>query len=298
MQRLFEKIGLFHPAGQINREQFIKGKHHLQKLSDEIIEFPLELDSDPLVARNDVNVLKEWNYFAERKDIPYLIASRGGVGSTRLVRELMKEELSLLHQILIGFSDLTSLFWYLLVEYDKPSIYGPVVQYHFANYPQWTTYNHFFELIKSEKSWNLHLDKLQGMVHSSRNEIYGTLLPVCLSIFSENYIPEKRSDKFIMVVEDINEKAYKIYRYIQLLEIKGFLTKVEAVLLGDFTNTDNQVLVETCFEEICTAYSIPLFKGIPFGHHLNSESLPFGVPARLIVDEQRLECDLSAMNMY
>ena len=89
-------------------------------------------------------------------------------------------------------------------------------------------------------------------------------------------------EKFIFVVEDINETVYKIDKmFTQLLNIPQFKDNIVAVVLGDFTGIDNQKYFDDYFVELGDELNIPIVSGMKFGHEKNKQTFPIGVNAML-----------------
>ena len=94
------------------------------------------------------------------------------------------------------------------------------------------------------------------------------------SLAGVDFIPD---EKFVFVIEDINEQVYKIDKYIhQLLNIPKFRKNLSAILLGDFMGIDNNVYSDNLWNELAQKLDIPIAGGIAISHSDRKQTLPFG----------------------
>lgn len=281
--------GVFFPAGYVKPEKVQKG---ISNVVDELgvpLIYNIPKKPQGMFARNINDLQQEWNFFSHKQNLDFLIAARGGVGSIRISHLLKIGKIQPQVPVLVGFSDLTALFWTLFEQFDIPSIYGPVVGYHFFEISKWKTQKQFFELLQGKNILGLSEYSVSFLHQGKQETCDGYLIPACFSILAETVSFKNYNKRFILVLEDINEKAYQIIRYLYLLEYKNFIQNCTAIILGNFTNNDNDGLIEEEFKSLAKKYDITLIKNFPFGHHLDSLNLPFGVPAQLNIQQKTLK---------
>ena len=86
--------------------------------------------------------------------------------------------------------------------------------------------------------------------------------------------------------EDINEQVYKIDKmFTQLFNIKQFRNNIQAIILGEFLDSGNQVWLDELFEEIASTHNIPVVSGFKITHGKDKLTLPIGAGASLIDGE-------------
>lgn len=276
------KWGVFFPAGPVDAKKWEIALAHLQATFPQIAIRKFPVNQSPFFAQSMDELMEEWEFFRHRP-VDFLMAARGGMGSIRLLNLLDSGKIQPLDSIIVGFSDLTALFWGLWRKYEKISIYGPVATFHFANHDQWETRNQFMDVVNGAHELRFSREEFCVIKPFITPSVQGILLPVCLSVFAE--IAEKhenQSEKFILVLEDTNEKAYRLLRYLYLLEYKGYLSQCSALLIGDLgleKEREGDFMKELL--KLVEENSFPVITGIPFGHHLKSYSLPFGVKAEM-----------------
>ncbi|MEN8142995.1 MAG: LD-carboxypeptidase, partial [Thermodesulfobacteriota bacterium] len=85
----------------------------------------------------------------------------------------------------------------------------------------------------------------------------------------------------ILVIEDVGEAPYKIDRMLTQLHLSGRLEKLAGLILGTFTDADNQeeewsaTIWERAHE--LTGGEIPLWVNFPSGHGTRNVTLPLGM---------------------
>ncbi len=112
---------------------------------------------------------------------------------------------------------------------------------------------------------------------SATGIMFGGNLATITSLCGQDFIPD---NKFIFFAEDVNEPAYKIDKYFtQLFSINEFKDNITALILGDFTETDNKQWLDEIITEIASQTSIPIFSGYPISHTEIKATIPFGAEA-------------------
>lgn len=276
IRRKYPEWGLFFPAGKPKEEDLQKGIDNIRNLGIGLKRMENISLSGPILALHETELIAEWKYFAADSDLPFLVSARGGVGSVRLASLLKKNILSPVPATLIGFSDLTALFWQLFEKYNKISIYGPVVTYHFARFEEWETAEQFAGILLGDTRVHLHGAQVISNP-SEKRKIEGTLIPACFSVLAEVLTESTSDEPLIFILEDVNEKVYQLIRYLYLLEYKGYLNRCEGIILGTFSGTKNIRDFHREVQKLAEKYNFVVLKDLSFGHHLQSLALPFGV---------------------
>jgi muramoyltetrapeptide carboxypeptidase len=90
-----------------------------------------------------------------------------------------------------------------------------------------------------------------------------------------------------LVLEDVNEAAYRIDRMLTALVCSGALDGVAGVILGDFLNCPAEpygMTTEHVLRAGLSKLRVPIVAGLPFGHGRLNEPLPLGLPALIDAD--------------
>ena len=99
----------------------------------------------------------------------------------------------------------------------------------------------------------------------------------------------------IVIIEDVDEKPYKIDRMLtQIIDSSG-LNGAKGILLGVFDkcnpkaeDKNSLTLMETLKDRL-GKLDIPVYYGFSFGHIKNNCTIPFGISARFDTEKQQIE---------
>lgn len=199
---------------------------------------------------------------------------RGGYGAAKVVNELLKITRTPLKKIFIGFSDITALHVFLSGEWGWKTIHGAS----------------FTQIAKGEiNPLNIQLvvdvikgkiDKLQmpELKHISGNyvqEISGEVVGGNLSLIQTSLGTswQMKAEGKILLVEDVNERGYKVERMLVHLLQVGILQNVKALIYGDIiggNELEGVNHVEYALQSFSKYVSFPIFQTKNFGHGKNN----------------------------
>ena len=275
-----DTIGILCVSGKIddysklNRaKEFIESKGYNVKISY------LPEKQNGYLCADDETRASELNRFFADKTIKAIIAARGGYGSIRIIDKIDYKTIKDNPKFFGGYSDITALSLMIykntgLVTYNSPMAYSD-----FGNQISDYTEKSFFDVIENGLT-ELRLEN--SRVYKSGNAsgvLWGGNLSTIQSLCGIDFMPV---DDFIFITEDINEPVYKIDKmFAQLFNISKFKTNCKAIVLGYFSNIDNNEILDKLFNEIANKYEIPVVKGLKFGHERDFLTFPIGVNAIL-----------------
>jgi muramoyltetrapeptide carboxypeptidase len=98
----------------------------------------------------------------------------------------------------------------------------------------------------------------------------------------------------ILFFEDVSERLYRIDRYLAQLSLAGKLQSAAGVLIGTFSNDDEEEPEsETAVRDVLAHYvgslGIPVIAGFPAGHTTYNLTLPMGTLIRMDADNGRVD---------
>lgn len=275
-----DTIGILCVSGKIddysklNRaKEFIESKGYNVKISY------LPEKQNGYLCADDETRASELNRFFADKTIKAIIAARGGYGSIRIIDKIDYKTIKDNPKFFGGYSDITALSLMIykntgLVTYNSPMAYSDL-----GNQISDYTEKSFFDVIENGLT-ELRLEN--SRVYKSGNAsgvLWGGNLSTIQSLCGIDFIPV---DDFIFITEDVNEPVYKIDKmFAQLFNISKFKTNCKAIVLGYFSNIDNNEILDKLFKEIANKYEIPVVKGLKFGHERDFLTFPIGVNAIL-----------------
>jgi muramoyltetrapeptide carboxypeptidase len=227
------------------------------------------------------------------------VAARGGYGLARLLGELDYAAIARAALPIVGYSDFTAFNLAFLARAGGVSFQGPAASdFHLPDPareasadPDGARFNQdqfFAALGSAEHTLEFAGDGL-AQLHEGlevRGRLWGGNLAIVCSLLGTPYFPRVRGG--ILFLEDVNEPAYRIERFMMQLLLAGVLGAQKAVLLGDFTRipamaTDNGYDLQAAWRAVAARCPVPLIGGLPFGHGSRRATLAVGARAELSV---------------
>lgn len=212
-----------------------------------------------------------------------IICARGGYGSMRLIPELAKMQPPRTPKIFVGMSDTTCLHLYFQQEWGWATIHGAAASDRFSK-----------ESIASLKSLlfaedrQIHFNQLTPLNKQAQSEqivtsslIGGNLTLIQAGIGTSWQMNAK--DKIILL-EEIDERAYRIDRMLEHLQQAKIFKNAAAILLADFLGgkePDGSSLVNPVLERFAEQSDIPVVKIENIGHGYMNLPIPLGTKAQL-----------------
>ena len=211
-----------------------------------------------------------------------LMASRGGYGLSRLLHLLnfagLAEQLNSNGHVLSGHSDITSLQLALLNAGAKPRtlLHGPMACFDFGAEQgvDERTLAHFKRAVQEyrvEIQWEGPAYRhCENEVLELDGPVWGGNLTLMCSLLGTPWLPKIQGG--ILVLEDVNEPAYKIERMLLQLLHAGVLADQQALVLGNFCEPkpglhDNGYSLQSAGQYIQQQLrTVPVFMNFPFGH--------------------------------
>ena len=281
-----KKVGLFTPSGFMEEEQFALTKNFLESLGLEVLAVhgSQEFNRGGTDLERFEVLKKLWN----DSSLDLLIAARGGYGAVRLNKYFDRfKELDCSKKILVGHSDIS--FFHLF--FDRFSVgrtvsgmLGGVEMLKSYDEASWASLRASLDL---DKGYNFLQDELDMKV-IKYGEFQGKVYPVTLSVLTYLlHLEELPSFKdTILVLEDVNEPAYKLDCFMWQLKTRGILSEIGALIWGDFSGVDDEGYLMSVIEEYSNLVNGPVVSGIKFGHKHPRLNLPVGERMDLCLVEQ------------
>ena len=215
--------------------------------------------------------------------IKAVICNRGGYGSIQFVNQISLTQWGLHPKWLVGFSDISTIHG-LLAHAGVMSIHG--------------TMGLFLAEGGTDESSTLMRDLLMGIVPCYKTPPHpqniegcasGILIGGNLCTFAPNLGTQADAtlgDDLILFIEEVDETMHNVDRQFNILALNGVLDRCKGVVLGDFTDCDNEFTfesIEAMLHKYIEAYNIPLLCGFPAGHGDVNLPLIMGAPVTLDV---------------
>ncbi|MBN2347101.1 MAG: LD-carboxypeptidase [Candidatus Aminicenantes bacterium] len=212
-------------------------------------------------------------------DIKALWAGRGGYGCNYLLPLLGRLRVPV-PKIVVASSDASTLLWNLLDRHNLVVFYGPMV------YGALASGEYDREQVLAAMGANQPSLRFQGEVlcpGRARGLLTGGCLTNFASLLGTRHRPEVKGR--ILLLEDVNERPYRLDRMLWQCEQAGVFRRLRALLLGEFPNCFKDVVEREEFHlrwrRKLDHLRIPVLCNMPFGHAASSQVLPLGVKAEI-----------------
>lgn len=221
-------------------------------------------------------------------EIKALFATRGGYGAARMLPLLDSRRIaSAAPKAVVGMSDVAALLSYLhrvagIATYHGPCLAAPL---HMES-------PHQEENLESLHQALFHPEKQTGypcgLLHLPQTtdaHVSGPLVGGCLSVLAAAmgtpWAPQTKGA--ILFLEDVDEKPYRIDRYLTQFRQAGAMEGVKAVVFGDLKNCEGHPpgLLAQMLRDIFQDAPYPVATGLQAGHGELNLTLPLGRDARL-----------------
>ena len=285
MANALNQIVMFSPSGALMDEVLLdRASAQLLSFGFTVTEMPQARLRAQRFAGDEAARLDTIEQAFARADKAVLLATRGGYGLSRLLPKLNFPELARqLHangHLLCGHSDVTSLQLALLRAGARPDtlLHGPMACFDFG--PEQgadpVSAAHFLRAVR-EKQVNIQwlAERFESHQPHHRLQVHGPVwggnLTLLCSLLGTPWMPDISGG--ILVLEDVNEPAYKIERMLLQLLQAGVLTRQKAILLGNFCEPkpgshDNGYTLKSAAEFVQDQLGsdVPMLMNFPFGH--------------------------------
>jgi muramoyltetrapeptide carboxypeptidase len=280
-------IRLISPASGAPREALERGIAELKRLGFSASGLLEGSETDGYFAAPEAARFRELCDALKDSTTRALIATRGGYGSNYLIDALAKSKLHA-PKIVMGYSDLTSLFIWLWQKHRWVTFHGPMVASGFdagSNASKGYDEHSFLRAVTQTRGgWELDLGGEQMVAGTSR----GVLLGGCLTLLQTSLGTPWELDTrgAILAIEDRGMKPYQVDRALMHLQQAGKFEGVRGIVLGEFPDCVAPESGSPCVRDVChrmlRKLKIPIIWGARFGHTSRPMlTLPLGVRVRL-----------------
>jgi len=206
-------------------------------------------------------------------DVSAVWCARGGYGAQRMVDLLDFDALRAAGpKHLIGFSDITALHARLGRELGQITIHGPVgTGSQLQDDPSAAALRSL--LLTEPAAGTTVITGVALVPGSATGRLIGGNLALIAGDLGVEPLPSEPS---VVAIEDVGEQGYRLDRMLTQLRRSGYFDNVVGVVLGDFTETDDQDLAAAVLADRLTDLGVPVLAQAAFGHANRNLALPLG----------------------
>jgi muramoyltetrapeptide carboxypeptidase len=285
-----DTIGIVAPASPVETARLREGIRELEAIGYHLVLSDNILARRGFFAGEHAARAEALLKLLEDPAVRAVFCARGGYGSNYVVehfsaRAALHRLNRLQPKIVLGYSDITSLLLFLNQALGWVCFQGPMLTKDFSAGE--TGYDRaVMEHVLSSAAKGLRIESDAQSMHNGAAE--GRLVGGCLSLLAATLgTPYEVDTKgAILLLEDVDEKPFRIDRMLYQLKRAGKFKDVKGVIFGEMPGCGlSSVSADALREIILDAFAernIPVAFGLRFGHNTgHCLTLPLGVRARL-----------------
>ncbi len=279
-----KSIRIVSPSGAIDGRYIDGAKQVLQKWGFNVSEGLHARDRYGRFAGTQADRIADLQTAINDADIDIILCSRGGYGLAQIIDKIDLKPLCRHPKLICGFSDITVLHS-ALGKLDLPSVHS-IMAKHLTELPKDAEpklqLQNILQGQKPTYEISSHRLNRQGM---AQGILRGGNLSVLYGLRGTPY--DFQPENTILFIEDIAEKPYHIDRMMQNLKFGGILQRISGLVVGQFSDCDEDPLMMRSIEEIISdavsEYSYPVCFNFPAGHVAQNMPLIMNTEAELCV---------------
>ena len=283
-----DRVAVLAPASPFDREVFERGVDELRAIGFDPVFDESVFGRHGYVAGPAQQRAASLSAAWRNPDVAGIFAVRGGYGSAQLLPLLDAKDTQRARKVFVGCSDLTTLLIYHAVCCDTVSFHGPML----------------VNLAKGERGYDrqsllaaigapVALGELTapGLEALTAGEASGLLLGGTLTQLLASLATPFAFDPpegFVLLLEDVGEKPYRIDRMLTQVRQTGWLARAAAVVCGEFPECDDAAGdARSVILDVLADFPGPVLFGFPSGHTAGPTlTLPIGVRTTVITQPQ------------
>ncbi len=286
-------MGVVAPAGPVDPKELEAGLKVIRGMGFHPVLGDYVYDRKHFLAGEDQDRADDLMAMFENPDIKAIFCARGGYGVNRVLPLLDSKIIRKNPKIVVGSSDITLLLIYLVQKCGLVAFHGPMVAGSFGCKPMRVSKTQYRKMLTGVKDGS-RLSAPQARVlqaGTGRGKLVGGCLTLmCRSLKTPWEIQTKGG---IVLIEDVNEPAYRIDGMLWQLKSAGKFRGVKDILVGEMINCrfaeGQKGTLADLFREIIPNRNIPVLTQVPVGHGNEMWTLPLGVEATLDTETKSLK---------
>lgn len=217
-------------------------------------------------------------------EVAAVICIRGGYGSGCLLPWLPFPKLRNHLKPLVGYSDVTFLHAAFHAELGWTTFHGPNLM---DMADDVATARRLLEAIEGRRDFVFHFSQDQVLKPGiASGRLLGGNLTCLVHLMGTPYFPHLAGS--LLVLEDCNEKLYRLDRCINQLKLGGVFDGLAGMILGRFKGCGDANELYGVVSRHLKPYRFPVVTGLPFGHVDENEVFPLGTVFSLNTYEHTL----------
>lgn len=269
------------PASPFDRAAFLRGAEIVAARGFRVAYREDIFSRSGYLAGDDSRRAAELNGWIRDPDVRAVLFARGGYGTSRILHRVDFAALRRRPKILAGFSDLTALLAAAMRLGRIAVFHGPMLAGAGRSASAARELGRLLALCSGRGAPPV----FRGLrtLRPGRAAAPATGGNLSLLAHSVGTPFEIETRGRILLVEDVNERPYRVDRLVRQLLLAGKLRGLRGLVLGGFQGLrpGERRQVEAVLVEAAGRRGIPIVAGFPAGHGPSNRPFPLGVPAVL-----------------
>ncbi|MCW6055745.1 S66 peptidase family protein [Pseudomonas fragariae (ex Marin et al. 2024)] len=282
-----DAVALVSPAGPVDPGKIQAAVAVLEGWGLRPRVYPHALGSYSFYSGTDEQRLADLNAALADPEIRAVICTRGGYGVQRIVQQVDMDAVRRDPKLVTGFSDITALHGALWNHARLATIHGPVASQLergglFVSGMRHVLMSTEPVLLKADPASPTARVRTAG---SAQGLLLGGNLCILDTSVGTPFMPDLSGA--ILLIEEVNEPAYRVDRMLTHLGNCGILASLAGIAVGEFTpaaNTGRTISPADVLLERLSSLGIPVLGGLPVGHGDLNQAVPLGTQAILDAD--------------
>ena len=265
-----DRVGIVAPASPFPRDEFDAGIEEIRQLGFEPVFEPGVFDRQRYVAGDAGERARAFMRAWADPGLSAILTARGGYGSVQLLPHLNAVLMRETPKLLVGYSDITALLAFVTTHCGVTAIHGPTVAGRLGRGEAGYDRGSFLRAVcDPAPAGELPAPALESMVHGEASgPIFGGNLTQLAASMGTPWAFDP-PDGYVLFLEDVNERPYRLDRLLTQLDQSGVLRRACALVFGEMTGCDEAgsglTARDTC-GEIAGRLGLPAVWGLPSGH--------------------------------
>jgi len=292
-------VGVFHSSSPANRSQVRQGLQRLKKLGfDPVVPASTQKNGSrpesrarKFLAGKDQEKIRAFLQLWKNPKIRTLFPLRGGYGTLRLLDALVAAKIRRVPgKAVWGFSDLTSLQNWLYGHTGAPWVHSPMltsVSFREPNPLEKRVWNAYLSETETHIEHPLTVShRPRGTAPSIEAPLIGGNFACFLGLLGTRWEP-KAKDPFFFFIEEIDEPAYRLDRWLHQLRATKLWPQCRGIILGHFTQCPG---AEAVIRQWARDHDVLLLEGLPAGHATPNVPITMGMTCCLEFQKNDTAC--------
>jgi muramoyltetrapeptide carboxypeptidase len=208
---------------------------------------------------------------------------KGGYGASKLIPALSKIKQPKKEKFFVGFSDITALHVFLEQKWGWKPVHGATFSSPVRKEFDIANTGKVLDIVTGRtKSIEItDIQQISGNVGSIQGKVTGGNL--CMIEQSIGTLWQIDMKDKIVILEDVDERNYRIDRMFDHLIQADIITKAKAIVLGQFTQSkdEKREVFELVVQDLSKKFTIPIYRTKSIGHEFTNIPFVYGAEAKI-----------------